>query len=426
MKLKTNILFIALGILAGQIPCIGQNNEYLGTFETVWKQVNDTYYDSTFGGFNWENAHDRYMPLVTAAEKDEDFYRLVNRMLWELNVSHTNLIRPGNLARSEPLVCAEGSPGLDLRLLNGEAVITSVKPGSPAWEAGLRPGYVIQAVDEIPIEQILHEAELLMRPPYNYRACIGIFTKAILSRIYGTTGTEVLITYSEERGEKSDTILMRTKRSGAAVGPNGILYLAIDFEAKRLENGIGYIRLNTFQQPLAPMISGAIRSMGNVSGIILDLRGNAGGEIEEMPDLFLNERALLFLRRSINGETKMFFDPADNAYTGPLVLLIDQLSGSACELFAGSLQASGRAVVIGECSPGAVMESDMKIFPDGSILMYPVAQLATPDGTVLEGHGVVPDIEVSLEREMLLKGVDSQIDAAIRYLQKDGQNKPSQ
>jgi S1-C subfamily serine protease len=67
-------------------------------------------------------------------------------MLWELKVSHANLIPPGNLARSEPLVCAEGSPGLDLRLLNGEAVITSVEPGSPAWEAGLRPGYVIQAV----------------------------------------------------------------------------------------------------------------------------------------------------------------------------------------------------------------------------------------------------------------------------------------
>jgi C-terminal processing protease CtpA/Prc len=51
--------------------------------------------------------------------------------------------------------------------------------------------------------------------------------------------------------------------------------------------------------------------------------------------------------------------------------------------------------------------------------MYPVAQLATPDGTVLEGHGVVPDLEVRLEREMLLKGVDSQINSAIRYIEKE-------
>ena len=53
--------------------------------------------------------------------------------------------------------------------------------------------------------------------------------------------------------------------------------------------------------------------------------------------------------------------------------------------------------------------------------MYPVAQLATPYGTVLEGHGVVPDIEVGLDLNMLLKGIDSQIDVAIRYLEKEVQ-----
>ncbi len=421
MKLRINVLFIALGILVELTSCMGQNNEYLNTFEIVWKRVNETYYDSTFGGFNWKDAHDRYLPQIFAAEKDEDFYRQVNKMLWELKVSHANLVRPGFMARAEPLVCAEGSPGIDLRVLNGVAVITSVKPGSPAKEAGLCPGYVIQAVDGIPIEQIIQEAELVMRPPYNNPGRIAIITKATLSRIFGAPGTEVSIAYSDERGQKSEKKMMRIKRSGAAVGPNGILYLAFELEARRLDNGIGYIRLNTFQPPLATQISNAIKSMGNVHGIIFDLRGNSGGEIEGMPDLFLNERALLYLSRTRNGETKMFFDPADDAFKGPLVLLIDQLSGSACELFAGSLQATSRAVVVGERSPGAVMESDMMVFPNGAIFMYPVAQLAMPDGTVLEGYGVVPDIEVELDREMLLKSVDSQVDAAIRYLQKEEQ-----
>jgi carboxyl-terminal processing protease len=421
MKLRINVLFVALGILIELTPCMSQNNVYLSTFEIVWKKVNETYYDSTFGGFDWKDAHDRYLPQITAAEKGEDFYRLVNRMLWELKVSHANLVRPGYMAHAEPLVCAEGSPGIDIRVLNEVAVIISVKPGSPAKEAGLRPGYVIQAVDGIPVRQIVQEAESGIRPPYNSSGRIALITKAILSRIYGTPETEVSISYLDERGEKSEKKIMRTKRSGTAVGPNGILYLAVDFEAKRLDNGIGYIRLNTFQPPLAAQITGAIKSMGNVTGIIFDLRGNSGGEIEEMPNLFLDERALLYLRRSRNGQTKVFFDPADDVYKGPLVLLIDQLSGSACELFAGCLQAIGRAVVVGERSPGAVMESDMMIFPNGAIFMYPVAQLATPDGTVLEGHGVVPDIEVGLDRNMLLKGIDSQIDVAIRYLEKEVQ-----
>jgi C-terminal processing protease CtpA/Prc len=49
--------------------------------------------------------------------------------------------------------------------------------------------------------------------------------------------------------------------------------------------------------------------------------------------------------------------------------------------------------------------------------MYPVAQLTTPDGTVLEGNGVVPDIEAALDRDMLLKGIDSQLDSAVRYIE---------
>jgi len=54
-----------------------------------------------------------------------------------------------------------------------------------------------------------------------------------------------------------------------------------------------------------------------------------------------------------------------------------------------------------------------------AVVMYPVAQMAIPDSTVLEGHGVVPDIEVGLDREMLLKGIDSQLDSAVRSIEKE-------
>jgi carboxyl-terminal processing protease len=193
--------------------------------------------------------------------------------------------------------------------------------------------------------------------------------------------------------------------------------MAIEFEARRLENGIGYVRLNTLQPQLVARISGAMKSMGNVRGVILDLRGNSGGEIENMPELFIKEKTLLYLRKSRDGETEVFSNPADSATAGPLVLLIDALSGSASELLSACLQAAGRAAIVGERSPGAVLESDTMILPNGAIFMYPVAQLRTPDGTVLEGRGVVPDTEVGLDREMLLKGVDSQLDSAVRYIE---------
>ena len=418
MKLRKNAIFVILGILVGLTSCMNRNNMHLKTFESVWKKVNKTFYDPTFGGLNWKDVHDRYLPLITAAENDEEFYGLVNKMLWELKVSHNNIVPPGSFALYEPLVFAEGSAGLDIRLLNGTAVIISVKPESPAHRAGLRPGYVIQAIDGISVEQIVKEAELRVRPPYNSSNQVATITKAILGRIYGASGEEVLISYTNERGEKSEKIIIRTKRDGVSMGPGGMFFFALDFETKLLDNGIGYIRLNTLQPEFADKISEAIKSMGNVHGIIFDLRGNSGGEIEEIPDLFLTEKTLLYLNRSRSGETKVYFDPAEDVFKGPLVLLIDPLSGSASELFAACLQEIGRAVVVGERSPGSVLEMDRKIFRNGAIFMYPVAQLATPDGIVLEGHGVVPDMEVGLNREMLLKGVDSQIDSAIRYIEK--------
>jgi len=128
MKLRKNAIFVILGILVGFISCMNQNNMHLKTFESVWKKVNKTYYDPTFGGLNWKDVHDRYLPLITAAENDEEFYRLVNKMLWELKVSHNNIVPPGSFALYEPLVFAEGRAGLDIRLLNGTAVIISVKP----------------------------------------------------------------------------------------------------------------------------------------------------------------------------------------------------------------------------------------------------------------------------------------------------------
>jgi len=416
MRLRLAVLLTSLGLCVGLAPSQGEKKEYLSTFETVWTKVNDAFFDPAFGGLNWKDIHDRYLPQIAAAQKDEEFYRLLNKMLWELKVSHNNIVAPGSFALYEPLVFAEGSPGLDIRFLNGAAVIAFVKPESPARQAGLRPGYMIQAIDGVAIDEIVREAELWMSPPENSRNRIARITKRILGRVFGAPETEVSIAYSDEGGKKTEIKIVRVKRNGVAVGPK--IFFALDFEARRLDNGIGYLRVNTLQPQFAAQISKAMKSMGDLRGMIFDLRGNSGGEVEQMPGLFLTKRVLLYLRKDRNGETRVFVDPAAEAFQGPLVLLVDPLSGSASELFAASLQAIGRAVVVGERSPGSVMEMDRHIFPNGAIFMYPVAQMATPNGTILEGHGVVPDIEVGLDRDKLLKGVDSQLDSAVKEIEK--------
>jgi len=420
MKLRIVALIVLLSAVQGfcdqQIPKEG----YLSDFETIWKKVDETYFDPSFGGLDWAKAHDRYQPQIAAAKTDGEFHTLINKMLWELKVSHVAFVPPGFFAAVEPVVFAVGGIGLDVRILDGEAVITSVGPGSSAHQAGLRPGFIIQAIDGVPIAQIKKDVQR-DRPPYNDRGRIAQITKGIMSRIYGAPETKVSIAYSDEEGARREKTIARTKRPGAAVGPRGMFFFAIEFEARRLANNVGYIRLNTLQPELTAQVSRAITSMGSVSGMIIDLRGNSGGEIEGMPDLFLAERTLLYLRKARTGETKIYSNPPKDIYRGPLAVLIDVTSGSASELFAACLQALGRAVVVGDRSPGSVMESDNHIFPNGAILMYPVAQLSTPDGTVLEGRGVIPNIEVEQKRGMLLKGVDAQLESALRYLRKDMQ-----
>jgi len=105
-----------------------------------------------------------------------------------------------------------------------------------------------------------------------------------------------------------------------------------------------------------------------------------------------------------------------DVYTGPLVILIDASSYSCSEWFASGMQAAGRAVIVGQRSPGGATAMNVKTLPNGASLGYPVAQLLAPDGTVLEGHGVIPDVAVILDRSQLLEGIDAQLEAGINYI----------
>ena len=95
---------------------------------------------------------------------------------------------------------------------------------------------------------------------------------------------------------------------------------------------------------------------------------------------------------------------------------MDVRSTSSSEYFAGSMQSIQRAVVVGERSPGYLLIANWKKLLNGTSLMYAFAQPVMPDGKVIEGRGVVPDIEVRLDRTALLEGKDTQLEAAVNYL----------
>jgi uncharacterized repeat protein (TIGR01451 family) len=120
--------------------------ERAAIFETVWQTVNDQYFDPTFGGKDWQAIGDEYRQKLATVQDDDTFwFRVLNPMLFELGVSHLVALPPELANEVDRMTFATGSLGMDVRLLDGRAVVTQVVAGSPADNAGGRPGFVISS-----------------------------------------------------------------------------------------------------------------------------------------------------------------------------------------------------------------------------------------------------------------------------------------
>jgi len=132
VKFRSVVIILAFAVFQGFGADQDKSEERLVLFETVWSKVNETYFDPSFGGLDWQKVHDGYRPQIAAAKSEPDVHALLNKMLWELKVSHAAYIPRGYFATVEPTVFAPGGIGLDTRLLGGQAVVTAVGPESPA------------------------------------------------------------------------------------------------------------------------------------------------------------------------------------------------------------------------------------------------------------------------------------------------------
>lgn len=390
------------------------------SFETVWQTVNEVHYDPTFGGVDWQAVHTQYKPLMSAAKNEEESLWLINQMLFELDLSHLLAVYPEDIKRYMPVLFAEGSIGADVRLLDGKAVITMVHPGTPAEQAGLQPGFIIERIDGKPVDQIIKESEAFLIPPFNSRNRINNLSGMILGHISGRPGTTVMLTFQDEDGTRTESAIQRESRGRGRFVMDAMPPYYAEFEARKLKNNIGYVRFNHWADPVDSKFIAKLASFRDTHGLIIDLRGNPGGFLSIVHTIakhLLKNKVLVSAWRFRNQRVEYSFEPAPGAYHGPVVILMDVRSTSSSEYFAGSMQAIGRAVVVGERSPGYLLIANWKKLLNGTSFMYAFAQPAMPDGKIIEGHGVVPNIEVKLDREALLEGTDTQLEAAKRYIE---------
>jgi carboxyl-terminal processing protease len=389
-------------------------------FDTVWQTVNEEYFDPTFGGRDWQAIGDEYRQRLTTVQDDDTFWRQVlNPMLWELGVSHLAALPPELATLIDRMTFATGSLGMDVRLLDGTAVVTQVLEGSPADEAGLRLGYVVTSVDGWTLEDIAAEGP--PSPPNNERNRRASAVQGLRDLLYGETGTAVVVEYRDANDRPQRATLPYAPRvdSACAEFDPSLPPACAEIEVRRLADGIGYLRFSGFLGSVLDRALQAIDDLHDAPALIIDLRGNPGG-------LFFVRKAIasqlvgtpeVFMRYQYRDHLEeAYLDSVPDAYPGEVVILVDEHSASSSEEFAGSLQALRRATIVGSQTPGRCLTANIVPLPNDAVLVYPFSQSQTPDGRVLENNGVVPDIAVSLDRQQLLQGTDAQLEAALEYL----------
>ena len=353
----------------------------MANFEKIWHSIQDNYYDPQMNGVNWDEVHQRYRPLVEAITSDQDFYPLMERLAGELHDAHTHVLDPARAAnfRKQKIVVL----GLRTDVFNGTLVVTEVEAGSDAEQAGILPGMSVETIDGKPLAEKLAESAARLTSSSSERATQMRLYAGVLD---GPPDSTVKLDLKRPDGSHFETTL---KRNFNGLSPR--------LSARRLPSGDAYIRFNAFYPPVASDFKEALHKFHDAPGLIIDLRMNPGGSGEELMAIASN----FFSGRTVFAKNKLrtrdmrpiYVGSKDGEfYAGPVVILVTQHSGSSSELFAGGMQDSGRARIVGSQTCGCVLGVSNPVeLKGGGLVMISRVLWFTPSGRKLEGEGVIPD-----------------------------------
>ncbi|SCD61487.1 carboxyl-terminal processing protease, partial [Streptomyces sp. di188] len=270
--------------------------------------------------------------------------------------------------------------GLWARERDGRIEVSRVGDGTPADEAGIRPGDRLRSVDGKKVDgRPVTEVVSLLRGDRAGKAA-------------GST-----VRLGLERGSRSWSETVRRARLSRE-----------PVTVRSLASGVTVIQVTAFTKGSGEQVRAAVREAPKESGIVLDLRGNPGGLVAEAvtaASAFLDGG--LVATYDVAGEQRALHAEPGGDTTRPLVALVDAGTMSAAELLTGALQDRGRAVVVGSRTFGKGSVQMPTELPDGSVAELTVGHYRTPSGRGVDGHGITPDLEAggqALERAETVVG----------------------
>ncbi|MCI0568836.1 MAG: S41 family peptidase [Acidobacteria bacterium] len=212
------------------------------------------------------------------------------------------------------------------------------------------------------------------------------------TRLRGTEETESL--YLRRRSDSLDT-----DRSGAPTSSSST------FITRDLGGDIGYLRLTSFSDPSSrEAIRKALERMAEDQGLVLDLRGNAGGlasEADAIAGMLMETGETLGIQRSAAGDAIQKVPQTRPVFSRkPMVILTDRRTGSAAEKLAAGLQGSGRATVLGEGTFGKGAAQMSRLLPGGPMVLVTAVESLSPSGAAIQGRGVIPDVSAEEDESL--------------------------
>jgi carboxyl-terminal processing protease len=272
--------------------------------------------------------------------------------------------------------------GLGIVISKKDEGIQVISPidDTPAYKAGIQAGDLIVKIGKKPVRGMsLEDGVDLMR---------------------GEPGTDVQIT------------ILRKNQKPFVVNITREIITIVTVKGYLLEEGIGYVRVSSFQGPTANLLKETINKLvkengGFLKSLILDLRNNPGGVLNgavDVSNLFIDEAGLVVYTEGRIPSSKLKFktERGDILLDSPMVVLINKGSASASEIVAGALQDHKRAIIMGSTSFGKGSVQTIIELDGGYGLKITTARYYTPNGRSIQAKGIVPDIElknISLENE---------------------------
>ena len=311
---------------------------------------------------------------VEEANQDELIYGAIRGMVETLDPHSTFMDPEEYRILTSDTQGRFGGIGVEIDVRDGWLTVHGVIEGGPAEAAGMQPGDRFLRIDgrqarDLPIS----ESVRIMR---------------------GEPGTRVRVQIRREgEDEALDLELTRAIVEVEAV------------EARILPDRIVHMRLKAFQSTTTQEMRRALdvavertEDSGGVRGVLLDLRRNPGGLLNEavrVSDEFLSSGTIVSTRgRGGQVLSEARAHAAGTRPDWPLVVLVDNYTASAAEIVAGALRDHGRAIVVGSRTWGKGSVQNVIELPDGSALKLTIARYYTPSGRSIQAHGIEPDVEV--------------------------------